>query len=120
MCKGLGEMKSDYHITLKPDTNPICLYTPRKVPQLLLPKIKQELDKTIQQGLISPFTEPTHWWSGMVSVLKRNGCVQICFDLVAINKSLQREAHPTLSGGESLAELGKSKVFSKLDVNSGF
>ena len=56
----------------------------------------------------------------MVPVQKANGTVRICVDLTHLNKSVQREVHPMSSVDESLAKLGNSKVFSKLDANSGF
>lgn len=71
----------------------------------------------IQEGVISPVTE---WCSGIVPVLKPNGKVHICVDLVQLNKSVKREVHPMYSVDESLAKLSKSRVFSKLDANSGF
>ena len=113
-------MKTDYHITLKPHTNPICLYALSKVPHPLLSKVKQELDKMIQQRVISPVTEPTQWCSGMVPVLKLIGSVPICVYLIVINKSVQREVHPIFSVDKSLAKLSKSRAFSKLDANGGF
>ena len=120
LFKGLGKMKTEYHISLKPDATPVCLYAPRKVPHPLLPKVKEELDRMVQQEVISPVTEPTSWCSGMVPVLKPNGSVRICVDLVLLNRSVKREVHPMFSVDESLAKLGQSKVFSKLDANSGF
>ena len=56
---GLGKMKTKYHITFKLDTNPICLYAPKKVAHPLLAKVNQKLDKMIQQGLTSPINETT-------------------------------------------------------------
>ena len=120
LFKGLGKMKTEYHISLEPDANPVCLFTPRKVPHPLLPKVKEELDRMVQQGVISPVTEPTSWCSGMVPVLKQNGSVRVCVDLVQPNQSVKREVHPMFSVDESLAKLGQSKIFSKLDANSGF
>ena len=117
---GLGKMTTEYRIALKPDTQPVCLYTPRRVPQPLLPNVQEELERMIQEGVISPVTEPTEWCSGIVPVLKPNGKVCICVDLVQLNKSVKREVHPMYSVDESLAKLSKSIVFSKLDANSGF
>ena len=48
------------------------------------------------------------------------GKVRICVDLTKLNKSVQREQHILPSVEQSLAQLGSSKEFSKLDVNSGF
>jgi hypothetical protein len=70
--------------------------------------------------VITPITEPTQWCAGMVPVLKPNGSVRICVDLTELNKAVQREIHPMSSVDESLAKLGKSRVYSKLDANSGF
>ena len=113
-------MKTEVHITLQPDANPNCIYTPREIPHPLLPKVKQELDSMLQQGVISPVPVPTAWCSGLVPVPKPNGNVRLCVDLTQLNKAVQREIHPMPSVNESLAKLGKSRYFTKFDANSGF
>ncbi|XP_030828454.1 uncharacterized protein K02A2.6-like [Strongylocentrotus purpuratus] len=117
---GLGKLKTAYHITLTSDAKPMCLYTARKVPHPLLPKVKKELESMLKQNVISKVTEPTKWCSGMVPVLKPSGSVRICVDLTSLNKAVEREIHPMSSVDESLAKLGKSTIFTKLDANSGF
>ena len=79
---------------LQPDAKPNCIYTPRKIPHPLLPKVKQELDSMHQQGVISPVTIPTAWCCGLVPVPKPNGNVRLCVDLTQLNKAVQREIHP--------------------------
>ena len=74
----------------------------------------------LRQGVISPVIVPTEWCSGIVSVPKPNGRVRICVDLTQLKKAVQRETHPMGSVNESLAMLGESRVFTKLDANSGF
>lgn len=120
LFKGLGNLKTPYHITLAPDAKPVCLYTARKVPHPLLPKVKDELESMLKQGVISKVTEPTKWCSGMVPVRKPSGSVRICVDLTSLNKAVEREVHPMSSVDESLAKLGRSTIFTKLDANSGF
>ena len=117
---GLGKLETKYHIKLNPDVKPVCLYTPRKIPHPLLPKVKNEIDSMLRQGVISPVTVPTEWYFGIVPVPKPNGRVRICVDLTPLNKAVQRETHPMGSVDESLAMLGESRVFTKLDANSGF
>ena len=48
--------------------------------------------------------------------LNQNGSVHICVDLTHFNKAVQLEIHPM----PSVNELGDSKIFPKLDTNSGF
>ncbi len=117
---GLGKISESYRITLSPDATPLCIYTPRKVPQPLYPQVKAELESMVETGVISPVTEPTDWCSGMVAVPKSNGTVRICVDLTTLNRAVKREVHPMASVDESLAQLAGSSIFSKLDANSGF
>ena len=74
----------------------------------------------LKQGLIRPVTVPTEWCSGMVPVLKPDGRVRICVDLTKLNQAVRREIHPMMSVDKSLAKLGKSMIFTKLDANSSF
>ena len=120
LFKGNGKLKTEHHITICADATPVCLYTARKIAHPLLPQIKSEIESMVREEIISPVTVPTPCCSGMVPVQKENGTVRICVDLTHLNKSVQREVHSMSSVDESLAKLGNSKVFSKLDANSGF
>ena len=120
LFSGLGKLETKYEIKLNPNVKPVCLYTPRKIPHPLLPKVKNEIDSMPRQGVISPVTLPTEWSSGIVPVPKPNGRVRIYVDLTPLNKAVQRETHPKGSVDESLAMLGESRIFTKLDANSGF
>ena len=53
-------------------------------------------------------------------VPKPNNTVRICVDLTALNHAVLREVHPLRSVDENLAKLSGSKIFTKLDANSGF
>lgn len=117
---GLGRFKEECRITLREGASPMCLYTARKVPHPLLPQVEKELKSMVEQGVISPVTEPTQWCSGMVPVPKSNGRVRICVDLTSLNKAVVREIHPMKSVDENLAKLRGSSFYSKLDANSGF
>ena len=124
LFSGLGHLdngNNNYRITLSPNAKPHCEYTARKVPHPLLPQVKEELDKMVQQGVISPVTVPTSWCCGMVVVPKANNKgIRMCVDLTQLNKAVQREIYPMFSVDESLAKLSGSKIFSRLDANSGF
>ena len=47
LFSGLGKLETKYQIKLNPEVKPVCLYTPRKVPPPLLPKVKNEIDSML-------------------------------------------------------------------------
>ena len=117
---GLGTIGEEYEIKLKENATPYALYVPRNIPIPLRPKVKQELERMDQMGVISKVTEPSEWCAGMVVVPKRSGEVRICVDLKPLNESVLREPHPIPKVDETLALLSGAVYFSKLDANSGF
>ena len=73
-----------------------------------------------EQGIIAPVTAPTPWVSSLVVVPKKNGMLRLCLDPKDLNKFVQRE-HYLLPTIENVAtRLHGAKVFTKLDVRSGF
>ena len=74
----------------------------------------------LKDEVISPVTEPTDWCSGIVVVPKANDAVRICVDLTHLNKAVNREVYPMASVDGSLSKLANSKIFTKLDANSGY
>ena len=71
-------------------------------------------------NVISRVHEPTDRCTLMVVTSKASGEVGICVDLTKLNQSIKRESRPLLSVDFTLGKLGGSKVFSKIDANSGF
>ena len=116
---GLGKLKDNYTIKLRKDAQPFSLTTPRRIALPLLPKVKAELQRMEDLGVISKVKEPTEWCAGMVVVPKANGKVRICVDLTKLNESVCRERHILPSVEQTLAQIGGAKIFSKLDANSG-
>ena len=120
LFQGLGCMKGAYNITLNEGAKPFALTTPRRVALPLLPKVRKELQRMEDLGVISKVEGPTDWCVGMVVVPKPDGRVRICVDLTKLNQSVCRERHILPSVEQILAQLGGATVFSKLDANSGF
>ena len=48
LFKGLGKIKTECHLTLQDDVKPFCLYTPRKIPHSLVPKVKKEIESMLE------------------------------------------------------------------------
>ena len=51
---------------------------------------------------------------------RRNLMQYACVDLKSLNRSVLREVHPLPKEDETLAQLTGTRIFSKLDANSGF
>ena len=117
---GLGRMQGDYAITLKEGAVPFALTTPCRVPIPLMSTVKAELENVERLGVISRMDTPTDWCAGMVVVPKSNNRVRICVDLTKLNESVRRERRPMPAAEQTLAQIAGARVFSKLDVNSGF
>ena len=120
LFRGLGTMEGEYNIELREDAKPFIQTTPRRVALPLQSKVKAELERMERLGVISPVDEPTDWCAAMVVVPKADGKVRICVDLTKLNESVKRERHILPSVEQTLGQLAGSKVFSKLDANSGF
>ncbi|KAL6479149.1 hypothetical protein MHYP_G00125820 [Metynnis hypsauchen] len=58
---GLGRLEGDYHIRLREGAVPYALTTPRRVPIPLTEKVKEELKRMEEMGVISRIEKPTEW-----------------------------------------------------------
>jgi len=110
---GLGQVKDSYTITLKEDAKHLQFLVQERYP-------KEELDRMLETGVISPMDQPTDWCAPMVVTPKSNGKVRVCVDLSKLNEFVKRENHPLPAVETTLGRLADSTVFTKLDANSGF
>lgn len=121
LYKGLGDIQRPYHIELKPDAVPFSLKTPRRIPLPLIGKVKEELQRMEEMGVIRRVEEPTEWCAGMVVVPKKNSQrLRVCVDFTGLNQYVCREKYVLPSVDQSLGMLAGARVFSKLDANMGF
>ena len=71
-------------------------------------------------GYITRVEAPTEWFSS-IAVSTRGDKIRICIDPGDLkNKVIKREHYPTRTIEEVVAEMPDAKVFSKLEVKSGF
>ena len=120
LFQGLGNLGEPYTIQLKADSKPHAIYTPRNVPIPLQERVRDELIKMENAGVISKVSQPTEWCAGMVVVPKRSGALRICVDLKPLNENVLREVYPIPTVTNTLAHLAGAQRFSKIDANSGF
>ncbi len=74
---GLGTFGKEYEIQLKEDASPHALYASRNIPIALRTKVKEELNRIEQLGVIRKILDPTDWCAGMVVVPKKSGAIHI-------------------------------------------
>lgn len=116
---GLGKLNEPYEIQLSQEATPFAVSCPRRVALPLIQQVKDEIDRMIKDDVIAPVNEPTDWCAPIV-VVPQKGKVRICCDYTELNKFVRREKLQLPSVEESLATLGKAKIFSLLDASRGF
>ena len=82
--------------------------------------LKQHLDKLQEDGIIEKVDLPTDWISAIVVAKKSNGDIHLCLDPKPLNKALKRCKYPLPVIEEVLPELGKAKVFTKVDCKNRY
>ena len=107
-------------IHFKSDAKPFVCYVPRKIAHPLVPKVKPELDSMEKLRGISKVYQPTEWCSYIVVLPKDNDKVRICLDPLRLNENIIREAYPSPSVDQILAQLSSSKVLPSLIVIQDF
>ena len=119
---GLGKMKGEpVHIQLKPGTVPFHLSAARHIALPMQDKVREELNRMENLGVIRKVNEPTDWCHPMVIVNKKDGNLRICIDLTKLNLGVKREFYQLESVEETIAKLGgECNYMSKLDCNSGY
>jgi hypothetical protein len=82
-------------------------------------KIIQDLvEKMLASGVIEPST--SEYASPVVIVKKKDGQPRFCVDYRRLNAGIRDEAAPHPITQEMLRDLGQAKIFSSLDLKSGY
>ena len=119
LFKGLGCLPGNYKIKLKPDVTPV-VHPARKIPFPMHDKVRAELKRMEDLGVIEAVNEPTEWVSSMVMVPKKNGDVRVCLDPRNLNRAIRRQHFKLPTREEIMAKFSGATIFSKLDAASGF
>ena len=117
--KPVGCLPKETNLTLKPGSTPVNCKAAR-LPIALHEKVKNELSRLENIGVISKTEAPTEWCSRMVVATKSSGDLRICIDPKALNENLEDVRFQLPIMDEILPKLTKARVFTKLDVKSAF
>lgn len=119
LFKGLGCLPGMHTIGVDKTVTPV-VHPPRKIPIAIKYKVKTELDRMTEMGVIVKQEEPTEWVNSMITVIKPNGKIRICIDPRDLNKAICREHYPLKTVEEVISQMPNAKIFTKLDATSGF
>ena len=95
-------------------------HAPRRIPVALRNKLRIELLRLQEEGILVPVTEPTEWVSSMVAVLKKDGSLRVCLDPKDLNRAIQREHYQLPTIEDISSRLAGARLFTLLDVKQGF
>ncbi|XP_068122518.1 uncharacterized protein [Hyperolius riggenbachi] len=90
----------------------------RYIPPNLFQEVKQMLEQMLAANVIEPSSSP--WAAPIVLVKKKDGSLRFCVDYRKLNSVTIKDAYPLPRIEDSLLALGKAKVFSTLDLCSGY
>jgi hypothetical protein len=115
---GLPKQRSvDHRIKLLPGSAPTSRPAYRTSPKDSL-ELKKQLDELIAHGFIVPSTSA--FGAPVLFVKKKDGTVRMCVDYRALNKITERDKSGLPRMDELFDRVLGAKVFSKLDLRSGY
>ena len=91
------------------------------VPYALHPKVDQELDRLVAEGVLEP-VKVLEWAAPIVPVLKSDKeTIGICGDFKqTVNAASKVDCYPLPKAEDIFATLAGGKVFSKLDLSQAY
>ena len=107
----------EFKIELLPCTTPISR-RPYRMPPNELAKLKVQLQELLEKGLIRPSLSP--WGCHVIFVKKKDKSLRMCVDYRPLNAVTIKNKYPLPRIDILFDQLSKAKVFSKIDLRSGY
>lgn len=105
------------HKIVTSDDVPIKL-PDRMVPHMLIPEVKQQIQKWLDKGIISESESP--YASQMVLIRKKTGEIRICIDYRILNSKSVKDSFP-IGNCEQLTQMLKdAKYYSSADITQAY
>jgi hypothetical protein len=99
------------------DAQPIAS-PPYRVSRAEDPVVEEELRKLLTKGIITPSSSP--WAANLVVVDKKDGTKRLCVDYRKLNAVTKADKYPLPRIDDLLDKLQRAKLFSTLDLKSGY
>ena len=107
------EFKIDFEDEVPPVHCPLY-----KMSLLELEEAKKQIESMLEHGFIRPSDSP--YGAPVLFVPKKDGILQFCIDCRWLNKKTVKNRYPLPLPKELFDRLGNAKVFSKIDLQSGY
>jgi hypothetical protein len=107
----------EFVIELQPGTAPISK-RPYRMPPVELEELKKQLQELLDKGFIRPSTSP--WGCPALFVKKKDESLRLCVDYRPLNAVTIKNKYPLPRIDVLFDELVGAKVFSKVDLRSGY
>jgi hypothetical protein len=109
----------EFVIELQPDTAPISK-RPYRMPPKGLAELKTQLQKLLDKGYIRPSSSP--WGCPALFVKNKDGSLRLCVDYrhLNVNAVTIKNKYPLPRIDVLFDQLAGAKVFSKIDIRSGY
>ena len=107
----------EFNIELLPGTTPISK-APYRMAPAELEELKKQLQELLDQGFIRPSVSP--WGAPVLFVKKKDGTLRLCIDYRMLNQATIKNKYPLPRIEDLFDQLQKAKVFSKIDLRSGY
>ena len=76
------------------------------------------MEEMVNKGFVRPSTSP--WGALVLFVKKKDGSMRLCIDYRELNKVTIRNQYPLPRIDDLFDQLQGAKVFSKIDLRSGY
>ena len=85
---------------------------------LELKELKVQMEELVSKGFVRPSTSP--WRAPVLFVKKNDGSLRLCIDYRELNKVTIRNQYPLPRIDDLFYQLQGARVFSKIDLRSGY
>ncbi|GFT46722.1 retrovirus-related Pol polyprotein from transposon 412 [Trichonephila clavipes] len=99
------------------DEEPVC-QPPRRLAFTERQEVKKQIEEWLKEGIIRPSS--SEYASPIVMVKKKDGSSRMCIDYRKLNQKLVKDKFPLPLIEDVLDTLQEAKVYSTLDLRSGF
>ncbi|MCG7868790.1 MAG: hypothetical protein JAY74_20765, partial [Candidatus Thiodiazotropha taylori] len=120
LFNGVGVLPGTCKLYLKDNAVPV-VNPPRRVPEALKSRFKNELDRMEKDCIIARVTQPTDWVNSVVLVEKpATSKLRVCLDPKILNDSIRRPHYQMPTLDDVVSQLSGAKIFSKLDITHAY